>query len=138
MVSDSAGFAIAIPRGSTERSSDANLRHWELAEALQGSMTFGVIRGDLGLAGYRRFYQPELMLDYTECVEARLGYQMSIQAWRTPNGVFRDFRRADRYDVFAIWQTRPGEFVYLTGGSSRRQSQELMLAAIRRWRSLGK
>lgn len=97
-------------------------------------MAFGMIHGDLGLSGYRRVYQPEIMRDYSECTDSVSGYPVSIQAWRTPNGVFRDFRRFDRYDVFAIWEVRPQVYAYITGGTDARVSQELMLRAIRLWR----
>ncbi|HEV8355699.1 MAG TPA: hypothetical protein VGQ17_02930 [Gemmatimonadales bacterium] len=97
-------------------------------------MSFGILRGDLGLSGYRRAYQPTLMLDYSECSDTVGRYRIAIQAWRTPNGVFRNYHRFDRYDVFAIWQSGPGVYAYLQGGSDRRQTQDLMLAAIRSWR----
>ena len=97
-------------------------------------MTFGIIRGGLGLEGYRRAYQPALMLEYSECSESVGGDKISIQAWRTPNGVFRNTRRFDRYDVFAIWEIRPGVYAYSTGGTYSRPSQDLMLGAIRSWR----
>lgn len=97
-------------------------------------MSFGIIRGALGLAGYRRVYQPDLMLDYSECSDTVSGYPISIQAWRTPNGVFRNYRRFDRYDVFAIWEVRPGVYAYLTGGTDHSPTQALMLAAIRSWK----
>lgn len=98
-------------------------------------MSFGIIRGDLGLAGYRRVYQPELMAEYSECTDAVGAYRVSIQSWRTPNGVFRDFRRFDRYDVFAIWEVRPGVYAYITAGAQSRQAQEIFLGAIRAWRA---
>jgi hypothetical protein len=97
-------------------------------------MTFGIIRGGLGLAGYRRAYQPPLMLEYSECSESVGDDRISIQAWRTPNGVFRNRRRLDRYDVFAIWEIRAGVYAYVTGGTYSRPTQDLMLGAIRSWR----
>ncbi len=95
------------------------------------SMASGVIRGNLGFAGYRRFYQAELMLDYSECYEVIAGYQVSIQAWRTPNGVFRNFKRSDRFDVFAILQLGPGVYFYETGGSDLRSVQDQILISLR-------
>ena len=97
-------------------------------------MTFGIIRGGLGLANYRRPYQPALMLEYTECTDAVGDYQMSIQSWRTPNGVFRNSRRLDRYDVFAIWEVQTGVYAYIGGGTYSRPTQDLMLGAIRAWK----
>ena len=97
-------------------------------------MSFGLIRGDLPLSGYRRAYQPERMLDYTECSESVGSDRVSIQAWRTPNGIYRNFRRFDRYDVFAIWEVGPGIFGYITGGTHSRATQELLLGAVRSWR----
>jgi hypothetical protein len=96
-------------------------------------MTFGIIRGGLGLEGYRRPYQPALMLEYSECSDAVGDDKISIQAWRTPNGVFRNTRRFDRYDVFAIWEIRPSVYAYITGGTYFRPAQDLMLGAIRSW-----
>lgn len=72
-----------------------------------------------------------LMLEYTECSDAVGGYQMSIQSWRTPNGVFRNSRRFDRYDVFAIWEVRPGMYAYITGGTYSRPTQDLRLGSLR-------
>jgi hypothetical protein len=123
-----------LPPGFEERPSGGAFRHWQLAADFQQSMSVGTIRGMLGLAGYRRAYQPALMLDYSECSENVAGYDVSIQAWRTPNGVFRNSRRLDRYDVFAIWEAQPGVFIYITGGTYVRQTQDLMLGAIRAWR----
>src|SRR5688500_15074115 len=95
LVDDSSGFTIALPPRYVETASGAPSRHWDLEGDFQQSMSFGVIRGGLGLTGYRRAYQPALMLEYSECLEAVGPYKVSIQAWRTPNGVFRNFRRLD-------------------------------------------
>ena len=96
-------------------------------------MSFGIITGDLPLSGYRRPHQPELMHDYSECTEVVGGYRVFIQSWRTPNGVFRNFRRYDRYDVFAIWEEREGVYAYVTGGTHSRATQDLLLGAVRAW-----
>ena len=135
MVDDSSGITFALPPGFDERPAGGSFRHWQAATGLAHSMSFGIIRGDLGLAGYRRVYQPELMPDYSECSELVGRSEVSIQSWRTPNGVFRDFRRFDRYDVFAIWEVRPGVYAYITGGAQSRPAQELQLGAIRAWRT---
>jgi len=134
-VDDSTGFVLALPPGFQERGSGGPFRHFESAADYRPWMSFGIIRGELGLSGYRRVYQPALMPDYSECSDTVSGYPISIQAWRTPNGVFRNFRRSDRYDVFAIWEVRPGVYAYLTGGADHQPTQVLMLAAIRAWRS---
>jgi hypothetical protein len=128
---DSTGFTLAVPPGFVERSSSEPSRRWDAEGDFQQSMIVGLIRGDLPLEGYRRPYQANLMLEYTECVETIAGQRVSIQSWRTPNGVFRNFQRYDRYDVFAIWVFRPGVYVYLTGGTYLRQTQDLILGAIR-------
>ena len=135
---DSAGFTLALPPGFEERAPGGPFRHWELAADFQQSMTFGIVRGDLGLAGYRRVYQPTLMLDYSECADTVSGHLVSIQAWRTPNGVFRNSQHLDRYDVFSIWEVGSGVYAYLQGGTYQRPTQELMLGAIRAWRSHGR
>jgi hypothetical protein len=131
---DTTGFTLALPPGSREHASGGPARHWDSDSAGRPSISFGIIRGDLGLAGYRRAYQRELMPDYSECTDTVNGYKVSIQAWRTPNGVYRGFRRYDRYDVFAIWEVRPAVFAYITGGASEQPTQVLMLAAIRAWK----
>lgn len=133
-VDDTSGFTVALPQGFVERPSGGPFRHWDLEGDFQQSMSFGVIRGELGLAGYRRVYQPSLMLDYSECSEAVGSDQVSIQAWRTPNGVFRNYRRLDRYDVFALWEVGPGVYAWLSGGTHLRPTQHVMLGAIRAWR----
>lgn len=133
-VSDSSGIVLAMPPGFQERPSGGAFRSFASAEGYRPYMSFGIIRGDLGLAGYRRAYQPELMPDYSECTDIVNGFAVSIQAWRTPNGVYRNFRRSDRYDVFAIWETGPGAYAYLSGGTDDQPTQVLMLGAVRAWR----
>jgi len=98
-------------------------------------MSIGFIRGELGLQAYRRAYQPTLMLEYSECSDTVGAYKISVQAWRTPNGTFRNARRLDRYDVFAISEVQPGIYVYLTGGTYSRPTQDLILGAVRSWRA---
>jgi hypothetical protein len=134
LVDDSTGFTLALPPGFEEHPSGASFRHWQLANDFQQSMSFGIIRGDLGLEGYRRVYQASLMLEYSECSDAVGDYTISIQSWRTPNGTFRNYLRLDRYDVFAIWEVRPGVYAYITGGTYSRPTQDLMLGALRSWR----
>jgi hypothetical protein len=134
VVTDSTGFSIDLPPGFQEHPSGGDFRHFEMTGDFNEAISVGTIRGNLGLAGYRRVYQPTLMLDYSECVEVVGGMSMSIQAWRTPNGVFRERRRLDRYDVFAIGETQPGVFAFITGGTYRRPTQDLLLAAVRSWR----
>jgi hypothetical protein len=87
------------------------------------------------MGAYRRPYQPALMPDYSECAEQVNGHYVSIQAWRTPNGTFRNSQRLDRYDVFSIWELSPGVYAYLEGGTWKRPTQDVMLAAVRAWRS---
>jgi len=134
-VEDSTGFTFSLPPGFQERSSGGAFRHFELANDFQQSMSFGIIHGELGLQGYRRAYQPTLMLEYSECSDTVGAYKISIQAWRTPNGTFRSSRRLDRYDVFVIWEVQPDVYVYLTGGTYYRPTQDLILGAVRSWRA---
>jgi len=54
-----------------------------------------------------------------------------VQAWRTPGGIFRDGRRWDRYDVFALLPIEPGRTVWVTSGGSDRRFQETALAIVR-------
>lgn len=134
LADDSTGFTVALPPGFEERPWEGPSRRWDLGPDFQQSMIFGTIRGDLGLAAYRRPYQPALMPEYSECTETVAGYQVSIQSFRTPNGTFRNYRRLDRYDVFAIWEIAPGVYGYISGGTYLRPTQDLMLGAIRSWR----
>jgi hypothetical protein len=136
VVEDTSGFTITLPPRFEERSKGTSARHFDMAPDYEESITIGTILGDLGLTAYRRPYQAALMLDYSECTEMIGGDPVSIQAWRTPNGVFRNMQRADRYDVFAIRQVRPGVYLYFTGGTYRVSTQALMLASIRSWRRL--
>jgi hypothetical protein len=131
---DSAGVTLALPPGFQERAPEGAARHWEIPGDFSQWMTFGIIRGPLGPEAYRRAYQPSLMPEYSECWDEVDGQRVSIQAWRTPNGVFRDYQRLDRYDVFAIWEVRPGVYAYLSGGTYRRSMQVVMLSAVRAWR----
>jgi len=75
------------------------------------------------------------MQEYSICTDTVSGYEVSIQAWRTPDGVYRKLRRLDRYDVFAIWKVRPGLYAYLSGGSYDVSMQMTMLGAVRAWRA---
>ena len=134
LASDSTGFTVALPPGFQETKSGGAFRHWESPEGYRPYMSLGIIRGNLGMSGYRPVYQPELMLDYTSCVDTINGYRVSIQAWRTPNGVFRNYQRYDRYDVFAIWEVRPGVYMYQNGGTDDQPTQVVMLGAVRAWK----
>ncbi|HSQ30152.1 MAG TPA: hypothetical protein VLN49_09895 [Gemmatimonadaceae bacterium] len=136
VIADTSGFTITLPPRFEERSKGTGARHFDMAPDYEESIIVGTIVGDLGLTAYRRPFQAELMLDYSECTEMIGGDPVSIQAWRTPNGVFRNAQRADRYDVFAIRQVRPGVYLYFTGGTYRASTQALMLASIRSWRRL--
>ncbi|MFN0181549.1 MAG: hypothetical protein ACKVZ0_22285 [Gemmatimonadales bacterium] len=136
-VTDSSGFVIALPPGFEERPEVGPLRHWQLGGDFQQWLMLGTIRGDVGSPDHRRPYQPDLMLDYSECVEVVAGHPVSIQAWRTPGGVFRNRVRLDRYDVFAIWEGRPGVLLYLTAGTYSRPTHDIFLAAVRAWRPAG-
>ncbi len=133
---DSSGFALTLPPGAREGESFGASRHWDFGADFWESMAFGIIHGDLGLRAHQRAYQPALMLEYSECSDTVEGYAVSIQAWRTPNGVFRNFRRSDRYDVFAIWEIAPGTYAWFQGGTWLRPSQDIILAAIRAWKPL--
>jgi len=134
LADDSAGFIFALPPGYQEQRSFGPFRHFESPQGYRPYMSFGIVRGNLGLSGYRPVYQPELMLDYTSCVDTVNGYRVSIQAWRTPNGVFRNFQRYDRYDVFAIWEVSPGVYAYQNGGTDDQPTQSVMLGAVRAWK----
>lgn len=134
LASDSSGFIVALPPGFQETMSGGAFRLWESPDGYRPYMSFGLIRGNLGLSGYRPVYQPELMHDYTSCMDSVSGYRVSIQAWRTPNGVFRNSQRYDRYDVFAIWEVRPGVYMYQNGGTDDQRTQVVMLGAVRSWK----
>ena len=51
LASDSAGFMLAFPPGFQETAPMGPFRHWEAPTGYKPYMSFGVIQGDLGLAG---------------------------------------------------------------------------------------
>ena len=61
------------------------------------------------------------MHEMSECVDSVGGREILVQTWRTAGGIFRNGRRRDRYDVFALLPVRPGFTVYVTGGGSDRR-----------------
>lgn len=132
---DSIGVFLFLPPDFLERPSGGTYREWIGGSERNQLIQFGLIRGDLPIEGYRRVITSTFAEEYSECHVTVDGYTVHLQAWRTPNGVFRNFRRQSRYDGFAIWQLEPGVFAYLQGGGSDRATQAVLLAAARLWRS---
>ena len=71
------------------------------------------------------------MKEMTVCVDSVGGREVLVQAWRTVNGTFREGRRLDRYDVFAVVAIHPELRFYFASGSYDPHTQTVALAAVR-------
>jgi hypothetical protein len=130
-IADSAGVTYRLPGGFIERpDSTLPYRRWTASDGSSGDLAVGFIHSREHWITLRRAPSPG-MHEMSECVDSVAGRQLLVQAWRTEGGIFRDRRRFDRYDVFALVPITPGLTVYLTGGGSDRRFQALLLAMAR-------
>jgi hypothetical protein len=129
-VADSAGVSFRVPPGYREAARENGALHWEFDGDFQQYLTAGFIASSSPPAALGRYVSPG-MLEMTQCIDRIGGREVLVQAWRTPGGTFRNGRRLDRYDVFAVLAVRPDLRFYLASGGFQRRTQELVLAAVR-------
>jgi hypothetical protein len=135
VISDSAGITYRVPADFAERR-DPRIAHrqWNrertASDSSSGYLWTGFIHSKEFWLTLRRAPSPG-MEEMSECIDSVPGRQILVQAWRTPGGIFRDMRRWDRYDVFALVPVEPGLAFYVAGGGSDRRFQTVLLAIAR-------
>ncbi len=136
-VSDSSGVTYRLPPGFRRQPDDGLAHHsWQYESASFGDLAIGFIRSREFWLTLRRAPSPG-MNEMSECIDSIPGRQILVQAWRTTGGIFRNGRRADRYDVMALVSIDPSITLYLTGGGSDRRFQAMLLAIARTVRLSG-
>jgi len=132
VIMDSADVSYRLPDGFVERRPrDLPGRHWTYRrDGSSGTVTVGFIHSREHWTTLRRVPSPG-MHEMSVCIDSLAGREILVQAWRMANGIFRNRRRFDRYDVFALLPITPGHTVYVTGGGSDRRFQEIVLAIVR-------
>ena len=129
-VRESAAVVFRLPPAFVERARQAGAREWALNGDWQQYILTGFIESSSPVVSLGRAPATG-MLEMTQCVDSVAGREVLVQAWRTRGGMFRDGRRRDRYDVFAVVAVHPALRFYLASGSHRRATQDLALAAVR-------
>jgi hypothetical protein len=129
LVADSAGVSFRLPAAFHERAPREGVREWDLGDPQQ-YMLVGYIASSQPPATLGRVVSPG-MEEMTQCIDSVGGRGVLVQAWRTVGGTFREGRRQDRYDVFAVLAVRPDVRLYLASGGYERRVQEIALAAVR-------
>jgi hypothetical protein len=127
---DSDGVSFRLPAAYREAAPADGARHWELGGDFSQYITTGFIASSSPPADLGRVVSPG-MREMTQCIDSVGGRELLVQAWRTPGGTFRNGRRLDRYDVFAVVPVSPVLRFYLASGGFERRSQEWALAAVR-------
>jgi hypothetical protein len=130
IVQDSAEVVFRLPPAFVERARSEGAREWLLTGDFQQYVLTGFIASSSPVAALGRAPAPG-MLEMSQCVDSVGGREVLVQAWRTVGGTFREGRRRDRYDVFAVVAVHPELRFYLASGSYRRQTQDLALAVVR-------
>jgi len=129
-IADSAGVSFRLPAEYRERATQAGFREWVLGSDVHQYVIVGYIASSNPPATLGRVVSPG-MLEMTQCVDSVGSREVLVQSWRTPGGTFRQGRRLDRYDVFAVVPVRPDLRVYLASGGYERRAQDVALAAAR-------
>jgi len=130
VVHESAAVSFRVPPAVTEHSREPGTRSWRLNDDFQQYILAGFIASSSPVASLGRAPAPG-MLEMTQCVDSVAGREVLVQAWRTRGGTFRDGRRLDRYDVFAVVAVDPELRFYLASGGYTRDMQDLALAVVR-------
>lgn len=123
-------MSFRVPPGVTERTREPGPRSWYLNDDFQQYLLTGFIASSSPVVSLGRAPAPGMM-DMTQCVDSVAGREVLVQAWRTRGGTFRNGRRMDRYDVFAVVAVDPQRRFYVASGGYTRQMQDLALAAVR-------
>lgn len=131
LVRDSAGVAYRLPPGWVQREpGDLPYRQWTSAEDPSGRVSIGFSPSREHWISLRRAPSPG-MHEMTECIDTLGDRQILLQAWRTEDGIFRDGRRSDLYEMLALVSVEPMLTLFVTGGGSDPRFQALLLAIAR-------
>ena len=129
-VSESAGVSFRIPPAFVEQPVDEGAHRFHLRGDFSEYLLAGFIASSSPAESMGRVPGPGMM-EMTQCVDSIGGRQSLVQAWRTQGGTFREGRRMDRYDVFAVVPVSPVLRFYIASGSHRRETQQVALTAVR-------
>ena len=127
---EDSGVTFRLPPAYVERPSRAAFREWAENGDFQQYIIVGYIASSNPAPTLGRAPGPG-MLEMTQCVDSVAGREVLVQAWRSRGGTFRNGRRLDRYDVFAVVPIRPDLRLYVTSGGYERRTQDIALAVVR-------
>ena len=130
VLQDESGVRFRLPRDFIERPHEAGGREWALRGDFQQYVMTGLIRSSTPVEALGRAPGPGMM-EMMQCIDSVDGQAVLVQAWRTRDGTFRNGRRLDRYDVFAVVALAPSLRFYLASGGYERSTQDFALAAVR-------
>ena len=130
VVQDESGVGFRLPRDFVERPHEAGGREWALRGDFQQYVETGLIRSSTPVEAMGRAPGAGMM-EMMQCIDSVGGQAVLVQAWRTRDGTFRNGRRLDRYDVFAVVALEPSLRFYLASGGYERSTQDFALAAVR-------
>lgn len=119
-----------IPDGFVRSDTQTATYHWERSGDFQQYVTAGFIESSSPAVTLGRTPSPGVF-EMTQCVDSIGGREVLVQSWRTRGGVYRDFKRLDRYDVFAVVPVTAMRKFYIASGSYRPETQTIALALVR-------
>lgn len=122
--------SFRLPADFVEQPFDEGARRWYLNDDFSEYLLAGFIASSSPAEALGRAPSPGMM-EMSQCVDSIGGRQVLVQAWRTRGGTFRNGRRMDRYDVFAVVPVSPERRFYLASGSHRPPTQQTVLAVVR-------
>lgn len=129
-VAESAGVSFLVPAAFVQQPRDEGATRWYLRGDFSEYILAGFIPSSSPPPALGRVPNPG-MVEMTQCVDSIGGREVLVQAWRTRGGTFREGRRMDRYDVFAVVAVHPELRFYLASGSHRPETQRAALAVVR-------
>ena len=118
-----------VPDVFARSDTDAVTYHWHGGDTQQ-YITTGFIESSSPVVALGRTPYPGAH-EMTQCVDSVAGREVLVQAWRTSGGVYRNFKRLDRYDVFAVVPLTATRRFYLASGSYLPETQTIALALVR-------
>jgi hypothetical protein len=126
-----AGVSYRLPTGFAENSSpDLYFREFRIDQELSGRVMIGLSPSTEHYLTLRRVPSPP-MQEMSECVQGSEGREILFQAWRTEGGLFTGGERHPLYEVHALIPVAPTQTLFVTGGGSTPEFQEVLLAIAR-------
>lgn len=129
-VAEPEGVSFRLPAAFVEQPRDEGAHRWHLRGDFSEYVLAGFIASSSPVETLGRAPSPGMM-EMTQCIDSVGGRQVLVQAWRTRGGTFREGRRMDRYDVFAVVAVHPQLRFYIASGSHRRETQQAALTVVR-------